>query len=142
VSVDSVLDDRFARWATDLYDWGYVQEDPVWPAGTAAIAIRARWPLGAPEIVITVHEIWLPGSDPDGLGLTGHGCYLFYAGWHAQFPSPPGELGSERLDVDRRKPKPQIVHRHLFGKPNDIRLPEPSLPSPEAWLLRVAEQIS
>ena len=71
MNVDSVLDDRYARWTTDLYDWGYVLEDPVWPAGTAAIILRARWPPGAPEIVITVHEIWLPGIDPDGLGLTG-----------------------------------------------------------------------
>jgi hypothetical protein len=138
MTLKSALDDRYARWLNELYDWGYRLEDPLPPAGANQIAIRARREetLGDPGVVVDIRETWLSGSDPDGLSLTQHGCYLDHAAWHAQFASP-GPAWAERLDVDRSKDTALKIHRHPLGTPNNVRLTEPRLLAPAAWLDRV-----
>lgn len=88
-------------------------------------------------MVIDIVELWLSGADPDGLKLVMHGCHLFAAGWHAQIAQD--ESGAERLDVDRAKSRRLMIHRHPFGRPNDVREPDAPLLAPEAWMVRVEE---
>ena len=41
------------------------------------LALRARRPAlyGDRHVLLDVHELWLPRSDPDGLRLEAEGCY-------------------------------------------------------------------
>jgi hypothetical protein len=45
--------------------------------------------------------------------------------------------GADRLDVDRRKPRELMVHRHPLGEPNDSRVPAAPLVAPERWIEHV-----
>jgi hypothetical protein len=142
VSQASVVGDRYARWANALWKHGYrVERHPKVGtsigAGTVGLRGRRRSFPGVPSVVVDIVELWLSGADPDGLKLAMHGCHLFAAGWHAQIAQ--NELGAERLDVDRAKSRRLMIHRHPFGRPNDVREPEALLFAPEAWMVRVEE---
>jgi hypothetical protein len=139
MTLESVLRERVARWVDELDAYGYVLEPPGRVAvSLAEIAVAARRPTtyGGPAAKIEVHELWLPGADPDGLALEGHGCHLHMASWHAQILEG-GATGAERLDVDRRKPRELMVHRHPFGEPNERREPAAPLIAPERWVEHV-----
>jgi hypothetical protein len=141
LSLRSITSERYGRWQEALYRFGYLTEEhPTVTtsrhAGTVGIRARRRPDLGAPEVVVDVAEKWTEGADPDGLGLEEHGCHLEASSWHAQLR--PGEQGTERIDVDRRKPT-ELMRRHPFGSPNDERKPERNLYAPEAWLTHVEE---
>jgi hypothetical protein len=139
MTVESVLRERAARWTDELDAYGYVLEPPG-PAVTslAEMAVAARRPTtyGGPPAKIEVHELWLQGDDPDGLGLEAHGCHLRMASWHAQILDE-GATGAERFDVDRRKPPELFVHRHPLGELNERREPAAPLMAPERWIEHV-----
>jgi len=134
MSVDSVLDDRYALWANELSDWGYEVEEHPWPAPPNGFLIRARRPetYGDPAVLIDIAETWEEGQDPDGLRMTNRGCFLVAASWHAQFPLN-GDVGAERLDVDRTKPRDLLIHRHPLGETNEVR-ERAQRQRPETWL--------
>jgi len=136
MTIASALRERVARWNDELDGYGYVLGPPGRAATQLAeMVVSARRPTtyGGPPAKIEVRELWVPGADPDGLDLEAHGCYLHTASWHAQiFDS--GDTGAERLDVDRRKPRELIVHRHPLGEPNDRRDPAAPLAAPERWI--------
>lgn len=139
MTIASVLRERTARWIDELDGYGYVLEPPGRAATQLAeLAISARRPTtyGGPPVRVEVHELWLPGSDPHGLGLEAHGCYLQMASWHAQIVES-GATGAERLDVDRRKPGDLMIHRHPLGEANSRREPAGPLAAPERWVERV-----
>jgi hypothetical protein len=142
MTVSSVLDDRYARWANELFDWGYVAEKPPRPCEYRQIRLRAvrSREFGPPAIGIDIHELWLPGSDPHALGTDHHGCHLHHSGWSAQIGGP-SEEDTERHDVDREKPKHLIIHRHPIGQPNKVRQPA-ALLQPEAWLAGIDEIVA
>lgn len=77
MTVSSVLRDRLVRWAAELTADGY-ELSPAERVTTAAgeLAVRARRPVhyGGPPATIDVRELWVAGTDPDGLGLEQHGC--------------------------------------------------------------------
>ena len=137
MSVDSVLDDRYALWIRALDAWGYEIEEHPRPAPANGILIRARRPdtYGDPSVVIDIAETWAQGGDPGRLRLTNRGNFLVAASWHAQFPAP-GSVGAERLDVDRTKPGELVVHRHPLGAPNDVR-EAAQWQRPETWVRRI-----
>jgi hypothetical protein len=137
MTVASALDDRYALWVSELDAWGYELEEPPRPPPVNGILVRARRPasFGAPAVVIDIAETWDEGTDPHRLGITNHGCFLAGAAWHAQFP-PSGDLGAERLDIDRTKERRLIVHRHPLGEANDVREPA-RWQRPEAWLSEI-----
>jgi hypothetical protein len=87
MTIESVLRERAARWIDELDAYGYVLEPPGRVAiSLAELVVAARRPTtyGGPPAKIEVHELWLPGDDPKGLGLEAHGCHLHMAAWHAQ----------------------------------------------------------
>lgn len=92
-------------------------------AGLSELRVRAVRPqhYGGPAAVIDVHELWVSGSDPDGLGLEHEGCHLLASSWHAQITAT-GDLGAERLDLDRAKTTALVIHRHPHGEPNEVRV--------------------
>jgi hypothetical protein len=137
MSVDSVLDDRYAMWVDELDAWGYEIEEPPRPAPLSGILIRGRRPesFGLPCVVIDIAETWQAGADPDGLRITNRGCFLLGASWHAQFPTS-GDAGAERLDVDRTKSRTLMVHRHPLGESNEVR-ESVRWQRPGAWLERI-----
>jgi hypothetical protein len=129
------------RWGRVIDLHGYLVE----PAGRAMtqlgeLTLRARRPAsyGDPNVLLDVRELWLPGSDPDGLGLEAEGCYLLGGSWNAQIDGERPE-DAERLDVDRSKPRGLMIHNHPYGRPNQAREPAPRLAAPERWLQEVEE---
>jgi hypothetical protein len=80
----------------------------------------------------------LPGTDPDGLGLEDEGCHLQGSSWNAQINGERPE-DAERLDVDRSKPRRLIIHRHPYGRSNEVREPARQIAAPERWLQEVEE---
>lgn len=139
MTIDSVLRERVARWSDELDGYGYALAPPGRMAtqlGELVVSARRPTTYAGPSAKLEVRELWLPGADPDGLGLEAHGCYLLVASWHAQI-FETGDIGAERLDVDRRKPAELVVHRHPLGEPNARREPAATLSAPEAWIERV-----
>ena len=105
------------------------------------VAVRPEYAEVRP-VLFEVREAWAAGRDLHDLGLEDHGCFLVASSWHAQIGSASGDLGAERLDVDRRKDRSHIVHRHPLGQPNQVRVPAASLRHPEAWVAHVEELIA
>jgi hypothetical protein len=139
MTIESVMRDRAARWIDELDAYGYVLEPPGRVVTSLPeIAVTARRPTtyDGPPAKIEVHELWLPGPDPDELGLEAHGCHLQMASWHAQILGG-GATGAERLDLDRRKRPELMIHRHPLGEPNDRRVPASPLVAPERWIEHV-----
>jgi hypothetical protein len=103
-------------------------------------ALRARRPTlyGDPGVLLDVRELWLLGSDPDGLGLEAEGHHTQASSWNAQIDGDRPE-DAERLDVDRSKPPRLIIHSHPYGQPNAVREPAQRLAAPERWLQEVEE---
>ena len=58
--------------------------------------------------------------------------------WNAQIDGERAE-DAERLDVDRSKPRPLMIHRHPYAQPNEVREPAQHLAAPERWLQEVEE---
>jgi hypothetical protein len=145
MSVDSVLTERYALWRQILCDdFGYEETSPGrLPGSIFELALRAVRPAFPPvqPVVVEIHETWLAGDDPE-LGLVMYGCFLAVASWHAQVVPSAGDIGAERLDVDRRKPVKLRVHIHPLGSQNDVRLPAAPLRHPEAWVQRIEETIA
>ncbi|MGP0101440.1 MAG: hypothetical protein ACLPUT_07460 [Solirubrobacteraceae bacterium] len=106
--------------------------------GEFAIRARRPAPYGDPRVVLDVRELWLPGPDPDDLGLEAEGCYTQRSSWNAQIDGERPE-DSDRLDVDRSKPAGAMIHRHPYEQPNDVREPASHLAAPERWLQEVEE---
>ncbi|MGK2939787.1 MAG: hypothetical protein ACSLFR_18615 [Solirubrobacteraceae bacterium] len=139
MSRETVVAERVARWSDVLFNHGYILEESsrlgmLPKQGAFALRARRRDALGVPAVVVDIVEVWNDGSDPHSLGLEAHGCHLEYAGWNAQIQN--GAVGQERLDVDRRKPVGQMIHRHPFGHPNAKREPASSK-APESWIQHV-----
>lgn len=146
MSVVSALSDRIVMWRTLLCDdFGYSEAAPSRPRWSAnelvIVAARPEFPPIEP-VRFEIRETWLPGADPDGLQLQSHGCHLAVSSWHAQILEASGDLGAERLDVDRRKPPEEMIHRHPFGASNQVREPAVPLKHPEAWVVHVEEIIA
>lgn len=141
MSVDSVLDGRYALWRELLCDdYGYEEDYHTRPpASRHELAFRAVRPgySALPAIAVDIRELWMPGRDPHGLGLEDDDCFLSLAAWHAQLVAAAGAEGAERLDVDRRKQPPHITHRHPFGQANCKREPAAPLKHPAAWIAHV-----
>lgn len=136
--LEEALDARYKLWVDGLYDRGYELRPATWDPGPAGIGVLAIRPaiFGDPKVTVTVFERWRIGGDPDGLPLEWKDCHLERASWNARFEGPQG-VGSERLDVDRRKSPSEMMHRHRAGRRDSIRKPVPSMPPPGAWLVHV-----
>lgn len=131
MSITSALRNRSALWHGVLDSFGYRFGDPRPGAGPGELRVRAARPVayGGPAAVIDVTEFWVAGGDPDDLTVNMEGCHVRAASWHAQIEAT-GDIGGERLDLDRTKPRALAVHRHPFGEPNDVRLPAAGLMVP------------
>jgi hypothetical protein len=114
MTIHSLLTNRIVRWGRVIDLHGYLVESPSRDMGQLGeLALRARRPAlyGDPSVLLDVRELWLPGSDPDGLQLEAEGCYMHGSSWNAQIDGERPE-DAERLDVDRSKPRRLIIHRH------------------------------
>lgn len=141
MTIHSLLTNRIVRWGRVIDLHGYLVEAPGRAMGQLGeCALRARRPTtyGDPSVLLDVHELWLPGPDPDGLRLEAEGCYMQASSWNAQIDGQRPE-DAERLDVDRSKPRRLIIHRHPHGQPNEIREPAQRLAAPERWLQEIEE---
>jgi hypothetical protein len=141
VTVHSLLTNRIVRWGGVIDLHGYLVEPPDRAmTQLGEFALRARRPAryGDPNVLLDVREVWLPGPDPDGLGLKAEGCYMRGSSWNAQVDGERPE-DAERLDVDRSKPRRLIIHSHPYGQPNEVREPAQHLAAPERWLQEVEE---
>jgi hypothetical protein len=137
----SLLTNRIVRWGRVIDLHGYLVETADHAMGQfGEFALRARRPAfyGGPSVLLDVRELWLPGPDPDGLGLEEEGCYIQGSSWNAQVDGERPE-DAERLDVDRSKPRRLIIHRHPYGQPNEVREPAQQLAASERWLQEVEE---
>ena len=143
MSIASVLRSRSALWHEGLDSFGYRVDVPLTTdSRSGELAIRGLRPTdyGGPAVVIDLNELWAQGNDPDGLGLEHEGCFLLASSWHAQI-APTGDLGAERLDLDRSKPPALVIHRHPYGFPNPVRMPASPLILPIQWLQHLEELI-
>jgi hypothetical protein len=141
VSLESILDARFAVWAERLFDHGYELLEPVYaydPGSTISIRARRAIAFGEPQVGVTIVETRAVGPDPN-LGLDEQGCHLLAASWDARIDLHRGDDGSERFEVDRTVHSELPLHRHPFGHPNDVRWAEPTVPAPEQWIQRVED---
>lgn len=138
MSLASALRNRSALWHDLLDTFGYGFVDPRPGAGPGELRVRAVRPVayGGPAAVIDVTELWVAGGDPDALAIEEEGCHPRAVSWHAQIDAASG-VGAERLDFDRTKPRTLKIHRHPFGKPNEVRLPAAGLMVPARWLEHV-----
>ena len=87
-------------------------------------------------MVIDVFEAWAVGDDPNGLGITIDGCHPHAASWHAQVTAT-GDVGADRVDLHRAKPRPLLIHHHPFGQSNEVRISAASLFVPARWVEHV-----
>ncbi len=141
VTVHSLLTNRIVRWSRVVDLHGYLVEPPGRAMGQfGEFALRARRPAlyGDPNVLLDIRELWLPGSDPDGLRLEAGGCYMQGGSWNAQIDGERPE-DAERLDVDRSKPGGLTIHRHPYGQRNGVREPAQRMAAPERWLQEVEE---
>jgi hypothetical protein len=142
MNVQRLHTNRIVRWSRVIDFHGYLLEAPPDRAITqlGEIALRARRPAlyGAPNVLLDVRELWLPGPDPDGLRLEDEGCHIQGSSWNAQIDGERPE-DAERLDVDRSKPRRLIIHSHPYGQPNEVREPAQRMTAPERWLQEVEE---
>jgi hypothetical protein len=141
VTIHSLLTTRAARWSRVIDLHGYVLDQPdraLTKLGQIALRARRPAPYGDPNVVLDVRELWLPGSDPDDLGLEAEGCHMHGSSWNAQVDGNLPE-DAERLDVDRSKPGRLMIHRHPYGEPNEVRVPAKHLAAPERWVQEVEE---
>jgi hypothetical protein len=136
------LRNRSALWHEVFDAFGYRLSDSRPGAGPGELRVRAVRPAsyGGPAAVIDVTEFWAAGADPDALGVEAEGCHLRAVSWHAQVEAT-GDVGAERLDLDRTKPRALGIHRHPLGEPNEVRLPAAGLMVPARWLEHVEEVI-
>ena len=143
MSLASALRNRSALWHDVLDSFGYRFAEPRRRTGNLAeLSVRAVRPIDyiGPAAVIDVFEALVAGDDPDSLGVKDDGCHLHAASWHAQI-APTGDIGADRVDLHRAKPRPLAIHRHPFGQPNEVRLPAASLFVPARWVEHVEEVI-
>lgn len=146
MSIDSVLDSRYALWHDLLVnDFGYYEVAPPRPPMSdfelVIRAVRPQWGEVAP-VTFDIRETWLVGTDRR-LGIEHDDCMLVAASWNAQIVEDNGDgLGAERLDVDRGKPQPLWVHRHPLGEVNETREPAAALRHPAAWLEHIEAEIA
>jgi hypothetical protein len=142
MTVRSLFVHRTALWVEVFELHGYLVEQRARAALLGELSLRARRPTlyGEVSAVLDVHELWVPGQDPDGLRLEAEGCCLYGGSWHAQLGGTRPE-DAERLDVDRAKPRELLIHRHPFGQPNEVREHVLVLPAPERWVLEVEELV-
>jgi len=141
MTIHSLLTNRAARWGRVIDLHGYLVEQPdraMTQLGECALRARRPDPYGDPAVLLDVHELWLPGPDPDGLELEAEGCYMQGSSWNAQIDGERAE-DAERLDVDRSKPRRLTIHRHPYEQPNEVREPAQHLAAPECWLQEVEE---
>jgi hypothetical protein len=143
MTVRSLLTHRTARWIGIFWLHGYLIEQPGRTAarlGELSLRARRPAPYGEVSAVLDVHELWVPGRDPDGLRLEDEGCYTHRGSWNAQIGGARPE-DTERLDVDRAKPRDLLIHRHPFGQPNEVRERVRVLSAPERWMREIDELI-
>lgn len=130
-------------WHELLDRFGYAAVEPPGLARPPSqLRIRALRPAddAGPAAVIDILEEWATGGDPDGLGVEEDDCHLQAASWHAQI-AQGGDVGAERIDLQRAKPRPLIIHRHPFGEPNEVRVPAAPLLVPARWVAHVERLI-
>jgi hypothetical protein len=146
VSIDGVVDQRAGEWGRVLSDWGLELEDPPRPSrqpNQLSIFARTSDDSGPLGFSLTISELWVAGSDPDGLnGTSLSRCHIRQSSWHVQFHETKWtstDLAGERLDLDRSKPRSLIIHRHPLGQANGTREQVSSFPAPAAWLGHVFE---
>jgi hypothetical protein len=142
MTVRSLLIHRTALWVGVFELHGYLVGQRGRAASLGELSLRARRPAlyGEVSAVLDVHELWVQGSDPDGLRLEAEDCHLHGGSWNAQLGGARPE-DAERLDVDRAKPRELQIHRHPFGQPNEVREQVLALPAPERWVLEVEELV-
>ncbi len=142
MTVRSLPTRRAALWVGVFELHGYLVEQRGRAELLGELSLRARRPAPHGEVsaVLDVHELWVPGPDPDGLRLEAEGCHLYGGSWNAQLGGGRPE-DAERLDVDRTKPRELLLHRHPFGFPNGVREPVPVLPAPDRWVLEIEELV-
>jgi hypothetical protein len=141
MTVHSLLTNRIVRWGRVVDLHGYLVEPPGHAmTQLGEFALRARRPAlyGEPNVLLDIRELWLPGPDPDGLRLEAEGCYMQGSSWNAQIDGERPE-DAERLDVDRSKPFDLTIHRHPYGRPNEVREPAQRMAAPERWVQEVEE---
>jgi hypothetical protein len=143
VSIASALRSRATSWHDVLHSFGYrVLGRSLAEVRLGTLEIRAERPedYGGPEAAVEIYELWREGDDPDALGTEHEGCFLAASSWHAQI-TPTGDLGAERLDLDRSKPAALLIHRHPYGSSNAVRVPAAPLIVPAQWLVHLEELI-
>ncbi len=144
MSLETLLQERFAAWVNTLAAYGYEREaaNRIPGAGGFELRMRRSALLGAPEVIIKVSETWAIGPDPDGLGIDANGCHLVAATWQAVISQDPERRGEERLDLDRHDAYGNPLHRHPFGETNDVHTPA-SWPVPVGlWAYRVEQGVA
>jgi hypothetical protein len=142
VSLPGIIHQRVVTWLTEAFDFGYERDESaeVIRADGFTLRFRRRGDYGPPPVILDIREDWAEGDDDlDGPRLETFGCHLVEASWHAQIDPGAGAFGAERFDVDRSKPPQLVIHRHPFGEPNDVRVPDNAL-APRHWLDRVARE--
>ena len=75
MTVSSLLTHRAALWVGVFELHGYLvgQRGRAAPSGELSLRARRPAPYGEVSAVLDVHELWVPGPDPDGLRVGGRG---------------------------------------------------------------------
>lgn len=102
-------------------------------------AERPAW-YGGPATIVNVYEVWDAGPDPDSLMPTIAGHHLARGSWHAQIGGADA-VHAYRVDVDRAKPTPLMLHCHPHGHTNSVREPT-AISTPAAWMWAVEEVVA
>lgn len=140
MTLSSVTIARRAQWGDAIVDFGWrMTRGHIDQRAGLVLACADRPVRAGPAMTLTVREEWVPGPDPDGLGLCAHGCFLRRASWHAQIGLEPPAEHAHRLDVDRDKSDDAKIHLHPFGHPNQVRLPRRGVGTPEQWLVAIED---
>jgi hypothetical protein len=147
VPVPRALSARLSVWQDAFDRLGYEPaqmeaEERTSPGGDTrwlllAHAARSRT-YGGVAASIDVREEWqAEAAAQRGLPSVG-GWHLQQATYHAQVGgSDPSR--AERIDVDPRGGPHPLIHRHPYGRPNDVREPLEGVPPPAQLLNRVEE---
>lgn len=140
----SVVDTRFKLWWRACLTYGFNVRPPLTadmyarlPPGLVRVHAerQAMVDRARTSVTLDVDELWIAGNDlTTRADLTSEGCTVAALSWHIQIGRGTGPEGAERLDVvgcgDDTHPR---VHRHPYGRENDVREPA-HLPPPEQWL--------
>jgi hypothetical protein len=139
--LEDLLTNRLYRWLDLLERYAYDVDAVQLTVDSVAIRARRSTAYGDPPVLLDVVERWIHGSDPGGRGLERDGCVLSAAAWHAQFEGDLPEH-AERLDVDPAKTPDLLIHRHPYGRRNDVREPVEVMPPPERWVQEIEQAIA